>query len=86
MRRAEEFYLALIQIGESPERARSVLPNSVKTELIITANLREWRHILSLRCSSAAHSQMREIMLPLLSDFHRSIPVIFDDLYKEYFA
>ena len=86
MKRTEEFYMALVQMNCSAEKARSVLPSSLKTELVITANLREWRHIFSLRCASAAHPQMREIMLPMLAEFHRQIPIIFDDLYKEYFA
>lgn len=84
MLQAEAVYLKLIQSGASPQEARSVLPNSLKTEIVVTCNLREWRHIFSLRCAKAAHPQMREIMLPLLSDFHNSIPVIFDDLYEQF--
>jgi len=80
MENAERVYMSLINSGASPEQARSVLPNSLKTEIVITCNIREWRHIFSLRCSSAAHPQIREIMLPLLSEFKNKIPVIFDDL------
>ncbi len=84
VRGAEEAYLALIKAGARPEEARSVLPNSLKTEIVATCNLREWRHILSLRCSPAAHPQMRQIMLPLLKELHRRLPVVFDDIFEQY--
>ncbi len=80
---SELIYCNLIRQGSTPQEARSVLPNSLKTEVIITANLREWRHILKLRTSKAAHLQMQELMLPLLSDFQKTIPVIFDDIGVE---
>lgn len=74
-------YLTLInEFNKSPQQARSVLPNSLKTEIVVTANFREWRHILKLRCAKAAHPQMREIMIPLHEECRRLIPVIFDDL------
>jgi len=66
--------------GRSAQQARSVLPNSLKTEIVITANFREWLHIFTLRCSKAAHPQMREIMIPLRDEFRKRIPVIFDDM------
>jgi thymidylate synthase (FAD) len=77
---AEINYLNLIKQGVKPEIARSVLPNSLKTELVMTCNLREWRHFFKLRTSKAAHPQMREIAVPLRDDFRRLIPVAFDDL------
>jgi len=77
---AEHEYKQLLHLGWSPEKARSVLPNSTKTEIVVTANVREWRHIFKLRCSKAAHPQMREIMKPMLAEFKRRVPVIFDDL------
>lgn len=80
---AEVTYIGLIACGASPQEARSVLPNSLKTEIVITANLREWRHILKLRISKAAHPQMRELMLPLLQDFKELIPIVFDDIEPE---
>ena len=86
MEQAEEKYLHLIGLGARPEEARAVLPNSLKTELIMTCNLREWRHIFDLRCSRAAHPQMRELLFPLLDALHERIPVIFDDLYEKYAA
>lgn len=76
---AENAYLSLIRQGWKPEQARSVLPNSLKTEIVITANLREWRTIFKQRTSKFAHPQMREIMIPLLKVLKR-IPVVFDDI------
>lgn len=78
--RAEETYRELLSYGLQPQQARSVLPNSVKTELVMTANLREWRHFLKLRTAKAAHPQMRELTVPLLHELQRQIPVVFDDI------
>lgn len=77
---AEKAYLDLLQDGTTPQEARSVLPNSLKTEIVTTANLREWRHIFTLRTSKAAHPQMRELMVPLLKDVQQRVPVLFDDI------
>ena len=82
---AEANYRDLIRVGSRPEQARAVLPNSTKTEIVMTANLREWRHVLDLRCSKKAHPQMRMLMLGLLDDLNYGIPVIFEDLYDKYF-
>lgn len=76
----EFWYLQAIKKGATPQEARAVLINSVKTEIVVTANLREWRTILKLRCAKDAHPQMREIMAPLLSELKQRIPVVFDDL------
>ena len=73
-------YNRLRKLGASPQEARSVLPNSLKTEIVMTCNLREWRHFFKLRCSKKVHSQMREIAIPLLREFQKRIPVIFDDI------
>lgn len=81
---AERFYFELLDCGCSPQEARSVLPNSLKTEVVMTANIREWRHFLKLRCSPAAHPQMREVALILLDKVHDLIPVCFDDIWTEY--
>ncbi len=72
-------YNKLIQLDSFPEEARSVLPNSLKTEIVATYNLREWRHVFEMRCQKAAHPQMREIMIPVLKLFQKKIPLIFDD-------
>ncbi|GAB1409623.1 FAD-dependent thymidylate synthase [Desulfovibrionales bacterium] len=84
MQACESAYLALVQAGASAQEARSVLPNSLKTEVVTTANLREWRHIFKLRCDKAAHPQMREIMLPLLAAFQERVPLLFDDLAERF--
>jgi thymidylate synthase (FAD) len=84
MLQAESAYFALRDAGAPAQQSRSVLPNSLKTEIVVTANLREWLHILELRCSPAAHPQMREIMLPLLRDMHQRVPVLFAALYERF--
>lgn len=86
MEQAERAYMQLLDRGAKAQEARSVLPNSLKTEVVMTANLREWRHVLKLRCSKPAHPQIREVMLPLLQDFKKLVPVLFDDLYRLYFG
>lgn len=80
MKICEWGYNLLRKLDVSPQEARSVLPNSLKTEIIITANLREWRHFLKIRTAKDVHSQMREITIPLLREFQKRIPVIFDDI------
>ena len=80
---SEKTYMELINKGRSPQEARSVLPNSVKTEVIMTANYREWRHFFKLRAAretGPAHPQMEEITIPLLKELKEKIPVIFDDI------
>ena len=79
-REAEKAYFELITNGATPEEARSVLPNSLKTEIIVTMNMREWRHFFKLRTAPAAHPQMREVAIMALEQMKRFIPVIFDDL------
>jgi thymidylate synthase (FAD) len=76
---AESSYNKLLKDGWKPQQARSVLPNSLKTEIVTTANIREWRHIFRMRCASAAHPQIRELMVPLCKELQRRIPVLFDD-------
>jgi thymidylate synthase (FAD) len=76
----ENNYNKLISQGAKPEEARSILPNSLKTEIVVTMNLREWRHFFKLRTSAEAHPQMREIALPMLRQFKEKIPIIFDDI------
>jgi thymidylate synthase (FAD) len=77
---AEQNYRNLLQTGWQPQQAREVLPNALKTEIVVKANLREWRHIFSLRCSKAAHPQIRNLMLGLLKDLKEKIPLVFDDI------
>lgn len=73
-------YSIMVKDGWTPQQARSILPNSLKTEIVVTANLREWRLILRQRTASAAHSQMREVMIPLLNELKTLLPVVFNDI------
>ncbi|MEA2059941.1 MAG: FAD-dependent thymidylate synthase [Thermodesulfobacteriota bacterium] len=84
MEACEQAYLALLARGAKAQEARSVLPNSLKTDLIVTANIREWMHIFNLRCSLSSHPQMRQIMVPLLKEFYNRIPVFFESLHDKY--
>lgn len=77
-------YKQLLKMGCAPQLARSVLPNSLKTTLIVTCNLREWLHILNVRCDKSAHPQIRSLMLDVLRQLHARIPVVFDLLKEEY--
>ena len=83
---AELAYFSLLEWGCTPQEARAVLPNSLKTEVVMTANIREWRHFLRLRTAAGAHPQMREVALILLDKVHALIPVCFDDIWSEYHA
>ena len=83
---AEQRYFALLDQGVSPQMARGVLPNALKTEVVLTANIREWRHILRLRAANAtgpAHPQMLEVMVPLLITLSGYMPELFLDILEE---
>ena len=80
---AEKHYMKMIELGATPQIARSVLPNSTKTEITITANYREWRNFFKLRVPNTAHPQMREVTIPLLKELKRRLPIIFDDIEEE---
>lgn len=77
---AETLYRLMLDEGHTPQEARTALPHSTKTDLIMTANLREWRHFLKLRTSPAAHPQIRSLARELKDKLTAQIPVIFDDL------
>ena len=77
---AEYAYFGMLDWGCTAQEARSVLPNSLKTELMMTANLREWRTFFKLRTAASAHPQMREVTIPLLEELKTLIPVVFDDI------
>ncbi len=83
MKDAERHYFKMIEIGATPQIARSVLPNSAKTEITITANYREWRNFFKLRTPNSAHPSMREVTIPLLKQLKQRIPIIFDDIEVE---
>ena len=80
---AEEAYTYMIEAGLSPQIARSVLPTGLKTELVMTANLREWRLFFRLRTAPAAHPQMREVAFMILALFEGAIPILFDDFPED---
>lgn len=77
---AEAAYRELRDAGLPPQAARGVLPLDVKTEIVMTANLREWRHVFQLRLSPAAHPDMPRVLRPCLRAFQRAVPVVFADL------
>lgn len=80
MREAEKYYITLINAGAKTDLARGVLPTDIKTEILMTANLREWRHFLKLRSDKAAHPNIRYLANELLRQFTEKIPVVFDDI------
>ena len=80
MQGIEDAYLRLIDAGATPQEARSILPNSLKTEIVVTMNMREWRHFFRLRTAPAAHPQMREIACLMLAGFRAEVPILFDDI------
>ncbi|MCK5127592.1 MAG: FAD-dependent thymidylate synthase [candidate division Zixibacteria bacterium] len=77
-------YCRLIDFGWKPQEAREVLPNALKTEIVVNANVREWRHILTLRCAKTAHPQMRALMIPLLEEFTDMWPGLFMGIKLNY--
>lgn len=77
---AEIAYKAMIAAGEAPQIARSVFPNGLASRIIMTCNLRNWRHFLLMRTTREAHPQMREVTIPLLAEFQGAIPLLFDDV------
>jgi thymidylate synthase (FAD) len=83
MQKIEDSYNKLIAAGAKAEEARSILPNSLKTEIVVTMNLREWRHFFKLRTSKASHPQMREIACAMLKEFKAKIPMLFDEIADE---
>jgi thymidylate synthase (FAD) len=83
---SEKMYLDLLSMGCSPQEARSVLPNSLKTEIVVTMNLREWIHFFNLRVlgtTGAPHPQMKEAAFPVLEAFARELPEVFGELYGD---
>ena len=84
MQACEKAYLDILEQGFKPEQARGVLPNDLKTEMIVTMNPVSLRHFLTLRCTEQAHYQIRELALKALSICHERIPVVFDDLYERF--
>ena len=83
---AESAYFDLLIRGATPQEARSVLPNSLKTQIAITMNMREWRHFFRLRCAPAAHPQMIEVAKLGLIEMYDYFPCLFEDVYQEVFC
>lgn len=73
-------YMRMLELGEPPQKARNLLPIALKTEIVMTCNMREWRHVFRLRTSPRAHPQMRELMVPLFNEMRERIPELFEDL------
>lgn len=80
----EKAYMQMAEIGATPDQLRMILPHSTAASVMIKANIREWRHIFTLRCAKAAHPSVRQIMLMALDKVHSKVPVLFDDLYEQY--
>jgi len=82
----EKAYIGLLETS-TPQEARAILPNSLKTEIAVTYNLREWRHFFDLRCDQSAHPQMQEVTIPLLLEFKKHLSPIFDNVsYNQDFS
>ena len=80
MENAEQSYFRMLELGATPQEARSVLPNSLKTEIVVTMNLRSWRNFFRLRVDSQAHPQMREVETMIYEEFQNRLPVFVADL------
>jgi thymidylate synthase (FAD) len=80
LERVELQYNNKISEGQTPQQARAFLPNCLKTEIVTTMNVREWRHVLGLRTKPDCHPQMRQVMLMLLKEFKRELPLLFEDI------
>ena len=80
---AEAAYLRMLDDGEAPQIARSLLPNALASKIAVTYNLRAWRHFFIMRTSREAHPQMKEVTVPLLAEFQRLIPILFEDIQPE---
>ena len=76
----EENYMKMAAIGATSDELRMLLPHSTAAEIVMTCNIREWRHILSLRCSKAAHPSIRQLLIPLLLEFKKEMPELFNDI------
>jgi thymidylate synthase (FAD) len=79
----EDKYKQLLAKGWRPQEARSVFPNALSSKIIVTFNLRTWRHFFLMRTSKEAHPQMRQVTIPLLAEFQRLVPVLYEDIVPE---
>ena len=76
----EKNYIEMSKLGALPDQLRMILPHSTAAEVTMTANIREWKHILNLRASSHTHPSIRQLMIPLLLHFKEIMPEIFEDV------
>ena len=76
----EKGYIALVKTGVKPQIARSILPNALASKIVMTGNLRSWRHFFIMRTTKETHPQMKEVTIPLLSEFKEFIPILYDDI------
>jgi thymidylate synthase (FAD) len=83
IREVEGQYKNLLSSGWRPQEARSVFPNALSSKIIVTFNLRAWRHFFLMRTSKEAHPQMRQVTIPLLAEFQRLVPVLYEDIVPE---
>ena len=80
MQEIENTYLEMSKLGAKPDELRMILPHSTAAEVTMTANIREWRHILDLRTKQMAHPAIRQLLIPLLLNFKDNMPELFDDV------
>ena len=80
MKNIEKSYMEMAELGCAPDQMRMLLPHSTKTDINITANIREWRHIFKIRLFGHAHPSIKQLLDPLLKDFQKEIPILFDNI------
>lgn len=80
MQTMESYYMRMVSNGATPDQLRMILPHSTASQVTMTANIREWRHILELRCSKMAHPTIRQLLIPLLLKFKEDMPELFEDV------
>lgn len=86
LQQIEESYLKMTELGCTPDQMRMILPHSTAAEVTMTANIREWKHILNLRCAKMTHPAIRQVLIPLLLKFKKEMPEIFEEIpYDEDF-
>lgn len=76
----EQRYLKMVELGATPDQMRMILPHSTAAEYVMTANIREWRHILDLRTKKMTHPAIRQVLIPLLLLFKKEMPELFDNI------
>ncbi len=82
----ENNYNLMAEMGATPDQLRMLLPHSTAASVIMTANIREWRHVFNLRCSDKAHPTVQEVMKLLLVQMYDKMPILFEDLYKKFIS